>query len=73
MSDAKEDLEEIIEMFDPQKEFYEEEEFKVRMAHLYRHLNSAWNRRNITAEQLENADGMKTNIWGEFPKDIKPI
>ena len=73
LSDAQEDLAEIIELFDFKKESYDEDEFRVKMAHLYWHLNSAWNMRKITAEDLENADGKQMNLWGEFPKDIKPL
>ncbi len=71
LSDAQEDLTKIIELFDYKNELYDEDEFRVRMAHLFWHLNSAWHTRNITAKDLENADGKQMNLWGKFPKDIE--
>jgi hypothetical protein len=73
LSDAKEDLTKIIELFDYKKDTFDEDEFRVRMAHLYWHLNCAWHKRNIDSKDLENADGKQMGLWGEFPKDIKPL
>ena len=72
LQDAHEELTKILELIKPNSEF-DEEYFEVKMAHLYWHLNNAWNTRNISGEQLESADGKQMNLWGEFPKDLKPL
>ena len=45
----------------------DEEDFKIRMGHVYAHLNRIWHSRNhigdISSEQSEE--------YSEFPKDVK--
>ncbi len=72
LRDAIEELQKIIELSHPNTEF-DEDEFNVRMAHLYSHLNTAWNVRNLVEKDLETADGNQLNLWKEFPKDITPM
>jgi hypothetical protein len=72
LDDAREELAGIIEMFRPESEI-DEDEFTVRMAHLYKHLNTAWNIRNVTGDDLDSADGVRLDSWGRFPTDIKPL
>ncbi|HEV8592404.1 MAG TPA: hypothetical protein VGQ55_09905 [Pyrinomonadaceae bacterium] len=70
--DAHEELDEIMKLFVPHEKV-DEGEFNSRMAHLYSHLNSAWNKRNITESQLELADGEQLNKWTAFPTDLMPL
>ena len=72
LSDAKEDLDAIIDLFRP-NEKVDEAEFRVRMAHLYYHLNLAWNKRNLTDNELEITDGKGLNRLAQFPLDITPM
>lgn len=72
LHDASEQLSEIIKLIQPDAEI-DENEFKWRMAHLYSHLNTAWNIHNLTNEVLESADGKQLDLWKEFPKDLKPL
>jgi hypothetical protein len=72
LADALEDLGAIDEMVRPNVEI-DEEEFRVRMAHLYWHLNSVWNSRNLSSEELDAADHGRLNELGQFPKDLEPI
>jgi hypothetical protein len=72
LQDASEELSKITEMMHPNKEI-DEDAFNVRMAHLYSHLNAAWNIRNLTGDDLECADGNKIDSWKEFPKDLTPL
>ena len=72
LGDALEDLKAIDEMVRPNVEI-DEEYFRVRMAHLYWHLNSAWNARNLSSDELERADGNRLNELGKFPNDLDPI
>lgn len=72
LQDASEELSAIIELIRPNEEI-DEDEFNVRFAHLYSHLNAAWNVRNLSSEELESADGEQSDAWKEFPKDLKPL
>lgn len=69
LEDALEELQAINELVQPNVEI-DAEDFRVRMAHLYWHLNSAWNCRNLTSEELEKVDN---NEVGKFPTDIEPL
>ncbi len=72
LQDASEELSKLIEMIRP-GEAIDEGEFNVVFAHLYWHLNSAWNARNLTSDDLESAHGERMNLLGQFPSDIKPL
>ncbi len=72
LQDASEELSKIIEMIRPPDEI-DEDEFNVRMAHLYSHLNAAWNVRNTTGDALEFADKRQRNSWKRFPEDLQPL
>jgi len=49
---------------------YDFGEFLVAMQHLYHHLNTAWNSRDATPEQVANATDEDFNKWGRFPQDL---
>jgi hypothetical protein len=72
LSDAREDLESIINLFQP-NEKVDEVEFRVRMSHLSYHINLAWNKRNLTDNELELTDGKGLNRLAQFPLDITPL
>ena len=72
LDDALEELVVISEMFRPYAEV-DESEFKVRMAHLYSHLNTVWNVRNASGADLESADSEQINAWSRFPTDLHPF
>ena len=69
LEDAQEELSRILEGVSPGKEI-DEDEFRVRMAHLYSHLNTAWNVRNAGAGDIDSAGGDQLNAWMCFPTDI---
>ena len=68
LSDAKEHLGNLIEV-EMDSEDFSEQEFRIALAHIYSHLNRAWNmRRNsgeLTSEQFDS--------FAQFPEDIKPL
>lgn len=72
LQDAGEELSKIIEMIRPNEEI-DENEFNVRMAHLYNHLNTAWNVRNLDSDDFESANEEQLNLWKKFPKDMTPL
>jgi hypothetical protein len=72
LEDAHEELTRIIELIRPDSEI-DEDEFKVRMAHLYKHLNTAWNMRNMSGDEIDSANGERLDAWGCFPHDLEPL
>ena len=69
LEDALEELQAIDEMVRPGVEI-DAEDFRVRMAHLYFHLNTAWNCRNLSAAALEVLDDHEAC---KFPSDLEPL
>jgi hypothetical protein len=49
---------------------YDYGEFWLEMQHLYHHLNTAWNSRNATPDQVESATDGDFNRWSRFPVDL---
>jgi hypothetical protein len=49
------------------------EDFHVAMAHIYHHLNSAWNGRNITREEWQQCTDENYEKWQRFPQDLPLI
>jgi hypothetical protein len=69
LDDAKEHLETLMREMTEHAEF-SEEDYRIQLAHIYSHLNRAWNTRDRlgiehTLEEFNEA--------GRFPKDIDPI
>ncbi len=67
LSDAKEHLDNLINKMS--NDDIGEAEFRINLAHIYSHLNRAWNSRNHVGK-------MDTELWEEFsrfPKDIEPL
>ena len=46
-------------------------EFQIDIAHVYSHLNRAWNGRNTTEKQSD--DKSIWHQWSQFPTDINPL
>jgi hypothetical protein len=44
--------------------------FEIAMAHLYDHLNTAWNSRNCDPQQTSNCSAKDYHAWRAFPPDI---
>lgn len=70
LQDAQEELSHLIQAFHPESDI-DEDEFRVGMAHLYSHLNTAWNMRNASGKDFEAAGGEQLRAWKQFPTDIK--
>ena len=50
---------------------FEETEFEIAMAHLYNHLNTAWNSRNADDERTAKCSDEDFFAWRAFPADIQ--
>lgn len=70
LQDAHEDLTRIIADLKDDPDC-DETEYRIDMAHLYHHINSAWNARHATVDEI-GAEG-KYKKWGQFPQDIEPL
>ena len=45
-------------------------EFSVGMAHLYHHLNTAWNSRDASGAEVEESSEEAFHAWRRFPDDL---
>jgi hypothetical protein len=68
LDDAKEDLETLMTSMQNDPDF-DEDCFRIRLGHIYWHLNCAWLRRNVS-EELSDADRASAK---RFPDDLEPI
>jgi len=50
----------------------DEEDYKVRMAHLYWCTNLAWNCRNEPYIEVEAESFDQNNSYAEYPEDLRP-
>jgi hypothetical protein len=49
---------------------YGDEDFYVAMAHIYHHLNTAWNARHASADRAAACTAEDFARWRQFPADI---
>jgi hypothetical protein len=49
---------------------YDYGEFLVAMQHLYHHVNTAWNSRDATSDQVANETEEDFGQWSRFPGDL---
>jgi hypothetical protein len=70
--EAHESLGKILESLrtDPD---YEYGNYWVEMQHLYRHINTAWNARDATEEQVSVCSQEDFDRWGCHPTDLEPL
>ena len=69
LTEAQEQLQEIVEEISKDPD-YDYGEYFVDMQHLYHHLNTAWNARDISDEEAEPGSDELFKRWGQFPRDI---
>lgn len=69
LEEAKEELEKIISEIKNNTE-YDEVEFYIRMQHLYNHINTAWNTRNIAKNRLNKISEKDFYELRKMPQDI---
>jgi len=49
---------------------YNYAEFWVAMQHLYHHVNTAWNSRELSEAQVREGTDEGFSRWSQFPKDL---
>lgn len=40
------------------------------LGHLYHHLNTAWNARDASEQQVQTCAAADFNRWGRFPREL---
>jgi len=69
LKDSKEAMELLISEIQTDPE-YEYGNYLVHMGHIYHHLNTAWNSRNATNDQVQPGTDEDFNKWQQFPTDL---
>lgn len=72
LKEAEEELRRLIAAFEASPD-YSFENYHVGMAHLYHHLNTAWNSRNVTREQWRDPSDGAFQRWEQMPTDLPLI
>ena len=70
LEDAQDGLKSMFKDIAEDPEF-DETDFRIHVAHIYAHLNRAWNARNSSSAQQDNET--LWHEWGRFPIDIEPL
>ena len=68
LTDAQEHLQKLVDRMSTQEDF-DEIDFRYSLAHIYSHLNRAWNGRDAVVEMSDE----QWQAFSQFPKDIEPI
>lgn len=67
LEDAKEGIDSLLKDMIAEGKELDEVSFRIHMAHIYGHINRAWNGRNATDEQHD--DNALLDEWSKFPTD----
>ncbi len=68
LKQAREELDAMINGIKKNAD-YEEGEYVVAMTHLYHHINTAWNARDVSKERSDNCSEEDFKTWRRFPKE----
>jgi len=49
---------------------YDSGELFAEMPHLYHHLNTAWNARNVSQDEAQHVSDVTFKRWSAFPDDL---
>ena len=69
LREAHEELTRTITAIETHPQF-DEVVFEIAMGHLYNHLNTAWNSRNVDDERAAKCSDEDFYAWRAFPSDI---
>lgn len=72
LEEAQEEIENIMSQL-KKGDQYSHAEFYSSIQHLIHHINIAWNARNTSWVDAENATEEDMNRWSQYPTDIKLI
>ena len=68
LEDAQEGIASLLKDMTTDRKNFDEASLQVHMAHIYGHINRAWNSRNATDEQHD--DNALQDAWSKFPTDL---
>jgi len=68
LKEAKEAIDNTIAEIEEDVD-YCDEELRVNVSHIYTHLNTAWNCREIDSKVFEKCTTENFNKWRKFPKE----
>ena len=69
LKEAHEELTRVIEECEKSSD-YDAGEYLVAMTHLYDHLNTAWNSKDASIEEVRTCSTGSFGKWRQFPSDI---
>jgi len=69
LSEAQEQLRDMLEEMSKDPE-YDYGEYFVHIQHLYHHVNTAWNARDVPDSEAEPGSDELFKRWGRFPRDL---
>jgi hypothetical protein len=67
LEDAKEGINSLLKDMVAEGNDFDEVSFRIHMAHIYGHMNRAWNGRHATDEQHD--DDALLDVWSKFPTE----
>lgn len=44
--------------------------YRVDLSHIYHHINTAWNGRDTSAQEVDECSDDNFNKWRQFPEDL---
>jgi len=69
LKEVREELDRTIQEIE-RREDYDSSDLLVAMMHLYHHLNTAWNSRDASPEQVKESTDADFRKWRRFPDDV---
>lgn len=69
LREATEELTRTIKQIESDPE-YGEIEFEIAVAHVYNHINTAWNSRDVDMDRTARCSDEDFYAWRTFPSDI---
>lgn len=69
LREANEELTQIINRVESDPEFGDIE-LEIALTHMYHHVNTAWNARNVESERRFWISQEDFDVWRKFPSDI---
>ncbi len=69
LREARTELETTLREIERQPD-YDYGEFVVAMTHLYHHVNTAWNAREVSPERSQRCSQEDFSAWRQFPRDL---
>lgn len=66
LREALEQLQDSIDRLDRQQN-YSETDFQIEISHVYHHINTAWNSRNASPDEVRDHSDADFDNWQQMP------